>query len=660
MVRFKQSIKRRPKALFGADGTIMAVALGLQTVNDTVNTILQVDQAKRAAQDAKASATNQANIIKQSAEKQANALKAQNENNKKLQEEAIAFTQSENEKAREIQKTMQMNMEMMMGKENAAERAKAAKITVKYGGDIRRKLKHGGANKSRIPSTGELGFIITDGAEGVKNPVIPLEYTPDGGVIMMVNPNLKDHDEKNKEGRKGFGVATATKYNPIIPNKSNLEMEAGEVFKAKPYTGIESVISKHKLPGTNFNPTANYLAGGDYEQIFNIAEGIKDVKHIPDSGKSNDKRQYALYGASSILAQAYSQQPNLQTDSLGAISSSLIGINNNNNAVQTGFNVTDGQQNQKDLSRTNILAKYGKDRRLKARPGVSDKTLGWMNIGSNVVGAGLSTLSNLLGSNYTREANAEVARLMGEAYTQSGDIMANAYDNLQGIDMSQIKRESYEAAPILAQLRTNRVNKNAELNEITRQYQDLSKEIDENTLSSAARQTKRQKLATATSAARNKVYQQQQAEMDAINNANQATINQVNQANMAADLQARQDYNNARLKGLEYNANIANQKILGRASAQSDAMLKTAGVNASTAQANSQVRANAVNAIGNSWSNAINNTTNYMQEQNAKYNNLVTIGYGLDEKDRPGYFEMFGIDYNNKLKKKYNPNNNDN
>ena len=653
MVKSKQSLKHRPKALFGADGTIMAVALGLQTVNDTVNTILQVNQAKQAAQEAKDSAKAQSDSIKLAAEEQAAALKAQSENNNKLQEETIAFTKAENEKAREIQKNMQMNMEMMMGKQNAADRAKASKITVKYGGNVRRKLKNGGANKSHIPFTGELGFVITDGAEGVNNPVIPLEITPDGGVIMMVNPKLKDHDEKNKEGRKGFGVATATEHNPFIPSKSNLEMEGGEIFKAKPYTGIESVISKHRLPGTNFNPAANYLAGGNYDQTFNIAEYIKNEKGISDSGNTL-KRGKALNGTNLGINQIYPVQPNIQTDSLGAISTSMIGAHNNNNAIATGFNVTDGQQNQVDRSRTNILAKYGKNRRCLAEKGanvnnkqfVSDKALGWMNIGANAIGGINSTISNLLGSSYTREANREVARLMGEAYTQSGDMMANAYDNLTGIDLSQISRDSFRTSPILAQLRTNRVNKNAELDEITRQYQDLSKEIDDNTLSSAARQTKRLKLATATTAARNKVYQQQQAEMDAINNANQETINDINKTNMLAELQAGQGYTAARLEGLKYNADIANQRILGRASSKSDAILKTAGINANTALTNSQIRSNAVNAIANSWNNATTNTMNFLQGLNTKRQNLLSIGYGLDAKDRPGFFRMVGIDYN--------------
>lgn len=646
MVKSKQSLKHRPKALFGADGTIMAVALGLQTVNDTVNTILQVNQAKQAAQEAKDSAKTQSDSIKLAAEEQAAALKAQSENNNKLQEETIAFTKAENEKAREIQKNMQMNMEMMMGRQNAADRAKASKITVKYGGNVRRKLKNGGANKSHMPFTGELGFVITDGAEGIKNPVIPLEYTSDGGVIMMVNPKLKDHDEKNKEGRKGFGVATATEHSPFIPSKSNLEMEGGEIFKAKPYTGIESVISKHRLPGTNFNPAANYLAGGNYEEIFNIAENIKSLKNIPDSG--NDvKRGKALNGTNLAINQIYPVQPNIQTDSLGAISASMIGTHNNNNAIATGFNVTDGQQNQVDRSRTNILAKYGKNRRCLAKNGfISDKALGWMNIGANTIGGINSTISNLLGSSYTREANREVARLMGEAYTQSGDMMTNAYDNLTGIDLSQISRDSFRTSPILAQLRTNRVNKNAELDEITKQYQDLSKEIDDNTLSSAARQTKRLKLATATTAARNKVYQQQQAEMDAINNANQETINDINKTNMLAELQAGQGYTAARLEGLKYNADIANQRILGRASSKSDAILKTAGINANTALTNSQIRSNAVNAIANSWNNATTNTMNFLQGLNTKRQNLLSIGYGLDAKDRPGFFRMVGIDYN--------------
>lgn len=646
MVKSKQSLKRRPKALFGADGTIMAVALGLQTVNDTVNTILQVNQAKQAAQEAKDSAKAQSDSIKLAAEEQAAALKAQSENNNKLQEETIAFTKAENEKAREIQKNMQMNMEMMMGRQNAADRAKASKITVKYGGNVRRKLKNGGVNKSHIPFTGELGFVITDGAEGVKNPVIPLEYTSDGGVIMMVNPKLKDHDEKNKEGRKGFGVATATQNNPIIPEESNLELEGGEIFKTKPYTGIESAISKHTLPGTKFNPKANYLATGNYDQTFNIAEYIKNEKGISDSGNTL-KRGKALNGTNLGINQIYPVQPNIQTDSLGAISASMIGTHNNNNAIATGFNVTDGQQNQVDRSRTNILAKYGKNRRCLAKNGfISDKALGWMNIGANAIGGINSTIANLLGSSYTREANNEVARLMGDAYTQSGDIMANAYDSLTGIDLSQISRDSFRTSPILAQLRTNRVNKNAELDEITRQYQDLSKEIDENTLSSAGRQVKRQKLATATTAAKNKVYQQQQAEMDAIDNANQATINQVNRDRMMAELEAKREFNKARLTALEYNANIANQRTLGRASSKSDAILKTAGINANTALTNSQIRSNAVNAITNSWNNATTNTMNFLQGLNTKRQNLLSIGYGLDPKDRPGFFRMVGIDYN--------------
>lgn len=639
MVKYKQSIKRRSKALFGADGALMAAAIGLQTVNDTVNTVLQVDQAKSAAQAAKDAAKTQADATTEAAKYQADAINQQNENNAKLQEQAIQFTKTENEKARDIQQTMQLNMDMLIGKENAAERAKASKITVKYGGDVRRKLKHGG-NPKQIPSTGELGFVITDGDENVKYPVIPLEYASDGGIIMMVNPKLKDHDETNNKGKKGFGVATATINNPNIPKESNLEMEGGEIFKAKPGIGIESVISKHNLPGTNFNPAANYLAGGDYEQVFNVAESIKTLNNIPDDGKGMKQVRKLKYngGYISPLTLPYNQQPNLQTDTASAIAANILAINNSNNPIKTGFNIIDGQQNKTDLSRTNALAKYGCNRRAKALNG-----LGWMSLGANALGAGLSTLGNLLGASYMTEANNEAAGMMSNAYTQAGNMMADAYGNLKGLDLNLLDRESYRSAPILAQLRTNRVIKNAELDDIARQEQTLNEEINNNTLSSAARQSKRQKLATQITSMRNKVYQQQQAEMDAINNINQATINDVNKTNMLAELEANKSYANTKLKALEYNTNIENQKTLGRASALSDATLKTAGINANTLTANSQINSNATNAVTQSWSNAVNSSMDYLQNDRKRKDNIIAIGSGLDANQQDAYFKAHGM-----------------
>ena len=639
MVKYKQSIKRRSKALFGADGALMAAAIGLQTVNDTINTVLQVDQAKSAAQAAKDAAKTQADATTEAAKYQANAINQQNENNAKLQEQAIQFTKTENEKARDIQQTMQLNMDMLIGKENAAERAKVSKITVKYGGDVRRKLKHGG-NPKQISSTGELGFVITDGDENVKYPVIPLEYTSDGGIIMMVNPKLKDHNETNNKGKKGFGVATATINNPNIPKESNLEMEGGEIFKTKPGIGIESVISKHNLPGTNFNPAANYLAGGDYEQVFNVAESIKTLNNIPDDGKGMKQVRKLKYngGYISPLTLPYNQQPNLQTDTASAIAANILAINNSNNPIKTGFNVSDGQQNKTDLSRTNALAKYGCNRRAKALNG-----LGWMSLGANALGAGLSTLGNLLGASYMTEANNEAAGMMSNAYTQAGNMMADAYGNLKGLDLNLLDRESYRSAPILAQLRTNRVVKNAELDDIARQEQTLNEEINNNTLGSAARQSKRQKLATQVTSMRNKVYQQQQAEMDAINNVNQATINDVNKTNMLAELEANKNYANTKLKALEYDTNIENQKTLGRASALSDATLKTAGINANTLTANSQINSNAANAVTQSWSNAVNSSMDYLQNDRKRKDNIIAIGSGLDANQQDAYFKAHGM-----------------
>ena len=154
----------RHQAMFGADGAIMAAAqlaaAGIQSV-----------ATARAAKE-------QAAAMTQSAKQQADALKLQNENANKNQEQMIAFTREQNDLNRDLQKEVQMNLQLLTGKQNTNELREAAKIQVKCGGSMRKKLRNAGDYQS--PSflrgmNGNLPFTVTDGGS-----VIPVATTPEG------------------------------------------------------------------------------------------------------------------------------------------------------------------------------------------------------------------------------------------------------------------------------------------------------------------------------------------------------------------------------------------------------------------------------------------------------------------------------------------------
>lgn len=641
----RKSLKR-PKAFFGADGAITAAAIAAQTVSQ----IAQAAMNRKATMQA---AKEQSAAIEQQSQIQSQAMTRANANANSLQRQSQEFISQQNEANRDLQKQNMMNMQMLMGQENSANRREQSKITAKYGSNTRRKLRNAG--KSSLSSTGELGFKITDGAEGVNNPVIPLQYTEDGGVIMMVNPNLKDHDERNSSGRKGFGVATASEGMPFIPNKSNLEMEGGEVFKAVPGKGIQSVISKHKLPGTNFNPREYYLATGDYEGAFNEAETIKNIKGISDSG--NTKRRLGMTspveemrvlrlngGGINPIDMVYSAQPDLSgTDMNGYMVAAAL---NQNNIPDTA-NAADGQQSNTDVTRTNVMkAKYGTGRvklkcggRRKADLGVA----GW-----NSIGAGFNTVGNVAGAAITNRANNRAARIMTGAYRNAADILGNAYDRLTGIDLDSIKLEDYEAAPVLANIRSARYNINPQLERVQRIGRNLAQNVRKNTLSSAAQQSKELAIIDKMDDTSSQLYADQANHTEAIKQGNMQELNRVATENANRMAQARQQFAASRLAGMQYNNDINNEKILGRANAESSAALQIGQTQASTRQANAQGWANALNNVATGWSSAFNNIGNYRA-------NLQSNIMGADDPEVRRTLEMTNDRYSRKLLRRMYP-----
>ena len=133
--------KSRKKALFGADGAIMAAATLAAAGMNAAATLK--------------SANTQAKAVQENAKTQAQVIKEQTKNNTALQQESMNFTRQQNRENREQQQEIQTTLQMLAGQENMNNRFENTKVAVKYGGRPK-KLKemqplfYGGGNSRRF------------------------------------------------------------------------------------------------------------------------------------------------------------------------------------------------------------------------------------------------------------------------------------------------------------------------------------------------------------------------------------------------------------------------------------------------------------------------------------------------------------------------------
>ena len=262
MVKRNRLRNGRRKATFGIDGAIMAGAT-------------MAAAAINAASTANA-AQQQANAVKLSAEKNAEALIKQNENNNALQEKSLTFTKEQNERNRDLQKDIQMNLQILAGMQNTNAMKDAAKIQVKHGGSMRRKLR----NSAYLLQgrNGNLPFTVTDGGS-----VIPIGTTPEGYDLYEIIGNDHEHYHKAQGGKNKTGVGIRFAGNQTIEGEGNQNSNQGELMLVTPNDA--KFISKHSIKG--YNPAQAVLAGQNPLEAFAIQEQIKDAYGISDDGKHN-------------------------------------------------------------------------------------------------------------------------------------------------------------------------------------------------------------------------------------------------------------------------------------------------------------------------------------------------------------------------------------
>ena len=572
--------KPRRKAFFGSDGAIMAAAT--------------LAAAGITAGATALAAKSQSKAIVDSAKTQAQSIKDQTINSNNLQKEQLAFTRSQNQENRQQQQDIQTTLQLMAGQENMNDRMEKNKMQVKLGGKPKRR-------SITAPFYGGGKFQVTDGGG-----VIPLSVTPEGYGLYELYGNDHDHYHKTSGGKNKTGVGIKFNDGSVVEGEGNQNTNQGELLYVTPQDAM--FISKHSING--FNPAQAVMNGVHPIQAFAIQEAIKDAQGLNDDGSKSKRRSLKrmLGGPTQNLEQAnMTQNPNNGTASVaGGV---IYGINNQ---------ITSPVEK---LQYNNAIAKRGGRIHLKCggrkKATWGDYAGATYNAAGNVLGAGISTWGNMWAANQ-----------LGKAYREAGGILADAYSQMHGIDMSELKMEDYAAPHTLAVIRdSNNISYDPQRERIRRNIASERREINRGTLSSAARQ---QRLS-----ASNDRMLQRMSEIDATeNNAKEAIrqgnaerITQTAQANADRDVQARKDYANQRLSLLQYNNNIENAKIEGMAQARADALTQSS-------LATAQGMQTSMNAIGASLANAGQGFASAFDDARKERTEFTNKFVGLGDKDQ--------------------------
>ena len=576
--------KTRRKALFGADGAVMAAATLAAAGMTTAATA--------------AAAKSQAKAVAESAKTQAQSIKDQTANNNNLQRESISFTRQQNQENRQQQQDIQTTLQMLAGQENMNDRMERNKMQVKFGGKPKRR------NMSQ-PFYGGAQFRVTDGGG-----VIPLYVTPEGYGLYELYGNDHEHYHKTSGGKNKTGVGIKFNDGSVVEGEGNQNTNQGELLYVTPQDAM--FISKHSIDG--FNPTQAVKNGVHPVQAFNIQETLKAINGLKDDGsKAKCGKRKSLKrlmgGLNPIMEQAnMTQNPSNGTVSVSA--GTAYGVNNI---------TTSPVESDQEIP----IARNGKRVTLKCggrrKAAWGDYAGATYNAAGNLLGAGITTLGNIYASSQ-----------LGKAYRQAGAILADAYSQMRGIDMSELSREDFEAPHTLAVVRSANTNINPQLERIRRNSASERREINRGTMSSAARQ---QRLAATNDRMFQRIGEQYAYKDNAdeqIKQANAERITQTAAANADRDVQARRDYANQRLSLLQYNNNIENAKIAGMAQARTDALTQSS-------MANAQGLQSSVSAIGSGLTAAAQGFASTANGLRAEKINRENILIGTDSRNKVDY-----------------------
>lgn len=262
------------------------------------------------------------------------------------------------------------------------------------------------------------------------------------------------------------------------------------------------------------------------------------------------------------------------------------------------------------------VAKYGGHRRLKCGGRVKKSNGGFWQ---NYAGATYNAAGNLLGAGITAIGNGIAGRKLSNAYNNAGNILADAYSQMHGIDLSEISRSDYTPAHVMAAVSNADTNINPQLERIRRDAAAQTKQVNNSTMSSAARQQRLAGINDRSLQRATEQYAYKQNEDQKIQQANAERIQQASAANAQLDAQANQEYAKSRLALMQYNNDIENSKIAGAAQARADAMTQSSSAKATALQNSMNTIGSALAASGQGFANSYN----AMNKAKTDYENVM-------------------------------------
>ena len=520
------------------------------------------------------------NMLKQ-AQMQADALKEQNENNRQLQTEMMQFTKEQNEETRRIMMENNMNNQLLAGNLATQERREASKTVLKNGGRKRRKLR----NAAYPLQGGNIPFRVTDGGT-----TIPIGQTPEGYDVYQVLGDSHKQYHKAQGGKYKSGVGI--KY----PDGETIEVEGGEKQIVTPNDAL--VLSNQTFiepsTGLPFNPSEAVDYGMDPMQAHATQEFIKDYYGLSDDGSNKPPVKKRLRSGGGCIIPIRHRAKN---------------------------------GTRKEIASINNRKKASMGTWLKSGNWAVAPTIGAIG---NFLGAGLSSLGLGLGSSY-----------LGKRVGQAGDLLANAYGQLQGVNLSDVfgdnARASFNTGFYMPTVRRPRVNANPQLEKAARDARLQNAGINNNTLSSAGRLKRSAMTNAALDETRSRIYADTANREEQIKQENNQAINEAGQTNAGLMMQYLRDYTSQRADLAKFNANVANERILGAAEARAGAM-----------QTRGQIGAQAMQGIGNAFGSAFSQSAlGFANAYNSKLvrdNDLAKVMIGAGPEGMANYYTRFGSD----------------
>ena len=609
----------RKKAEFGSETAAILAAAGINAAASASAAIVGANATKDAA-------NKQAQSTITAAQKNAQAIKDQTSKSREYQMESQDFIKEQNAENRELQKDIQMQLQMLAGQQNVNDRFEASKLVVKNGGRTKPRYSLRGNN---------MAFRVTDGGY-----VIPVGNTPEGYNLFEIRGNDHEHYHKAPGGKNKTGVGIKFEDGNVIEGEGNQNTNQGEYMLQTPDAAY--FISKHNIAG--FNPAKAVNMGMHPLAAYNIQEQQKQIKGITDDGKkisSPVKNKKKLAGG--VIPNVYTMYnqtgPQMGVDTVGDTAVGVAYASQDKNQMKCGgkkrtlkcggkvrkkarfgylslftpdFNpklnskiISVGSigQNMLNPTLTNPISSTTKTTNSTTKPSTTTYTTKpsssfWNNGGTELAGAGISALGNLGGAFITSSANTYAAKKLADAYNQAANITADAYRSLQTIDLGSIKRADFKAAHAMPALQAPISQAASKISGVDRQLQRQLANIRKYSASGAAAQSRANAAEVDAQDIKNKIYSADQEQMQKIrqDNANRVTLASMQNAEL--DTEANKQFTSAYLNLLQYNNDIENQKILGSAGALAEG---------ATNAASSIADAHTANA--STWSNAITNST---------------------------------------------------